>query len=185
MISHFLTYLPRSIPIQSIAINGPSLVHKVRYVASTLLDAVRRAESAPATAARAHAYLCEWLSPGFFFFPHHPFGSNISLTSLSRGLPFYSVRNREELLVSVTSRRSCRPSAHSWHLPSLLFFFLLLQARRNRRRKLKCRWHWARIRHRRSGTLREWRFRLLRLVAPLDALRGLGRLRPTPNTFFL
>jgi hypothetical protein len=47
-----------SIPIQSIATNGPSLVHKVRFVASTLLDAVRKAETAPATAARAHAYLC-------------------------------------------------------------------------------------------------------------------------------
>ena len=67
-----------SIPIQSIATNGPSLVrqlesnfaclsadgiisqvHKVRFVASTLLDAVRKAETAPASAARAHAYLCE------------------------------------------------------------------------------------------------------------------------------
>lgn len=66
-----------SIPIQSIATNGPSLVsarghtkcvtliltapvqvHKVRFVASTLLDAVRKAETAPASAARAHAYLC-------------------------------------------------------------------------------------------------------------------------------
>jgi hypothetical protein len=36
----------------------PSLVHKVRFVASTLLDAVRKAETAPASAARAHAYLC-------------------------------------------------------------------------------------------------------------------------------
>jgi hypothetical protein len=67
-----------SIPIQAIATNGyvpfarvvvrlpphfrafrPSLVHKVRFVASTLLDAVRKAEIAPASAARAHAYLCE------------------------------------------------------------------------------------------------------------------------------
>ena len=47
-----------SIPIQSIATNGPSLVHKVRFVASTLLDAVRKAETAPGPAARAHAYLC-------------------------------------------------------------------------------------------------------------------------------
>jgi hypothetical protein len=47
-----------SIPIQSIATNGPSLVHKVRFVASTLLDAVRKADTAPASAARAHAYLC-------------------------------------------------------------------------------------------------------------------------------
>ena len=34
-------------------------VHKVRFVASTLLDAVRKAETAPASAARAHAYLCK------------------------------------------------------------------------------------------------------------------------------
>ncbi|EJC97940.1 uncharacterized protein FOMMEDRAFT_97406 [Fomitiporia mediterranea MF3/22] len=51
-----------SIPIQSIATNGPSLVHKVRFVASSLLDAVRKAETAPATAARAHAYLWDFLS---------------------------------------------------------------------------------------------------------------------------
>jgi hypothetical protein len=51
-----------SIPIQSIATNGPSLVHKVRFVASTLLDAVRKAEIAPASAARAHAYLWDFLS---------------------------------------------------------------------------------------------------------------------------
>ncbi|TFK73601.1 hypothetical protein BDN72DRAFT_166713 [Pluteus cervinus] len=51
-----------SIPIQSIAINGPSLVHKVRFVASTLLDAVRKAETAPVSAARAHAYLWDFLS---------------------------------------------------------------------------------------------------------------------------
>lgn len=51
-----------SIPIQSIAMNGPSLVHKVRFVASTLLDAVRKAETAPASAARAHAYLWDFLS---------------------------------------------------------------------------------------------------------------------------
>jgi len=30
----------------------------VRFVASTLLDAVRKAETAPESAARAHAYLC-------------------------------------------------------------------------------------------------------------------------------
>lgn len=52
----------RSIPIQSIATNGPSLVHKVRFVASTLLDAVRKADSAPASAARAHVYLWDFLS---------------------------------------------------------------------------------------------------------------------------
>jgi hypothetical protein len=51
-----------SIPIQSIATNGPSLVHKVRFVASTLLDAVRKPETAPALAARAHAYLWDFLS---------------------------------------------------------------------------------------------------------------------------
>ncbi|KAG1715717.1 hypothetical protein ID866_1433 [Astraeus odoratus] len=54
-----------SIPIQSIATNGPSLtlqVHKVRFVASTLLDEVRKADSAPASAARAHAYLWDFLS---------------------------------------------------------------------------------------------------------------------------
>ena len=57
-----LNTFPRSIPIQSIATNGPSLVHKVRFVASTLLDAVRKAETAPASAARAHAYLWDFLS---------------------------------------------------------------------------------------------------------------------------
>ncbi|KAI6166598.1 fungal-specific transcription factor domain-containing protein [Pisolithus thermaeus] len=51
-----------SIPIQSIATNGPSLVHKVRFVASTLLDAVGKAHSAPASAERAHAYLLDFLS---------------------------------------------------------------------------------------------------------------------------
>lgn len=56
-----------SIPIQSIATNGPSLVHKVRFVASTLLDAVRKAETAPASAARAHAYLCTSSLSSIFF----------------------------------------------------------------------------------------------------------------------
>jgi len=51
-----------SIPIQAIATNGPSLVHKVRFVASTLLDAVGKVEIAPASAARAHAYLWDFLS---------------------------------------------------------------------------------------------------------------------------
>ncbi|KAI6114357.1 hypothetical protein F5141DRAFT_1187921 [Pisolithus sp. B1] len=51
-----------SIPIQSIATNGPSLVHKVRFVASTLLDAVGKAHSAPGSAERAHAYLLDFLS---------------------------------------------------------------------------------------------------------------------------
>ena len=48
----------------------PSIqVHKVRFVASTLLDAVRKAETAPASAARAHAYLCTSLSPSANPFP--------------------------------------------------------------------------------------------------------------------
>ena len=33
-------------------------VHKVRFVASTLLEAVQKVETAPALAARADAYLC-------------------------------------------------------------------------------------------------------------------------------
>lgn len=57
-----LTSAPSSIPIQSIATNGPSLVHKVRFVASTLLDAVSKAETAPVSAARAHGYLWDFLS---------------------------------------------------------------------------------------------------------------------------
>ena len=80
-VAPLLNCLSFSIPIQSIATNGPSLVsprlsphphrmleclmpcqvHKVRFVASTLLDAVRKAETAPASAARAHAYLCKFL----------------------------------------------------------------------------------------------------------------------------
>ncbi|KIL67868.1 hypothetical protein M378DRAFT_73055 [Amanita muscaria Koide BX008] len=51
-----------SIPIQSIATNGPSLVHKVRFVASTLLDTLQKAETEPISAARAHAYLWDFLS---------------------------------------------------------------------------------------------------------------------------
>lgn len=57
-----LLIILHSIPIQSIATNGPSLVHKVRFVASTLLDAVSKAETAPASAARAHGYLWDFLS---------------------------------------------------------------------------------------------------------------------------
>ncbi|TBU26011.1 fungal-specific transcription factor domain-containing protein [Dichomitus squalens] len=72
-----------SIPIQSIATNGPSLVHKVRFVASTLLDAVRKAETAPASAARAHGYLCEL--PLLLFIsllsPRSPFPACSSLLS--------------------------------------------------------------------------------------------------------
>ncbi len=48
-----------SIPILSIATNGASLVHKVRFVASTLLDSIREADTAPTPAARALKYLCE------------------------------------------------------------------------------------------------------------------------------
>ncbi|KAJ7600962.1 fungal-specific transcription factor domain-containing protein [Mycena floridula] len=57
-----LLIILHSIPIQSIATNGPSLVHKVRFVASTLLDAVSKAETAPVSAARAHGYLWDFLS---------------------------------------------------------------------------------------------------------------------------
>jgi hypothetical protein len=37
-------------------------VHKVRFVASTLLDSVRKAETVPASATRAYAYLWDFLS---------------------------------------------------------------------------------------------------------------------------
>lgn len=40
-------------------------VHKVRFVASTLLDTVKKAE--PASAARAHAYLCMFSSCVFIW----------------------------------------------------------------------------------------------------------------------
>jgi hypothetical protein len=59
--AHLLKIL-HSIPIQSIATNGPSLVHKVRFVASTLLDTLRNADEQPVNAARAHAYLWDFLS---------------------------------------------------------------------------------------------------------------------------
>lgn len=62
VVARDLLNILHSIPIQSIATNGPSLVHKVRFVASTLLDAVRKVETAPASAARAHAYLWDFLS---------------------------------------------------------------------------------------------------------------------------
>lgn len=58
-------------------------------MASTLLDAVRKAETAPASAARAHAYLCASLQSG-----HSP-PSN----SHTRGFPQYFVRNRAQLSV--------------------------------------------------------------------------------------
>jgi len=57
-----LLHILHSIPIQSIATNGPSLVHKVRFVASTLLEAVCKADTAPASAARAHGFLWDFLS---------------------------------------------------------------------------------------------------------------------------
>ncbi|KZO93698.1 hypothetical protein CALVIDRAFT_485655 [Calocera viscosa TUFC12733] len=57
-----LLHVLHSIPIQAIATNGPSLVHKVRFVASTLLDTVRKVETDRASAARAHAYLWDFLS---------------------------------------------------------------------------------------------------------------------------
>jgi hypothetical protein len=99
-----------SIPIQSIATNGPSLVchitintkflfyrftqvHKVRFVASTLLDAVRKADTAPASAARAHAYLCRL--PDFI--------RGAASSYFIRGLPFYSIGNRAQLPVSHVS----------------------------------------------------------------------------------
>ncbi|KAG8873863.1 hypothetical protein FRB98_008757 [Tulasnella sp. 332] len=52
----------RKIPILSIATNGPVLVHKVRFVASTLLDFVRDAETAPDPAAKALNILWDFLS---------------------------------------------------------------------------------------------------------------------------
>ena len=69
-------------------------VHKVRFVASTLLDAVRKAETAPASAARAHAYLCECLGPRPLWRDLH------DADRARRGLPVYPVRDREELFVS-------------------------------------------------------------------------------------
>lgn len=83
-----------SIPIQSIATNGPSLVHKVRFVASTLLDAVRKAETAPASAARAHAYLCKYFTKSF---PRPQMLMRLN----HRGLSLDPVRNRAELSVSI------------------------------------------------------------------------------------
>ena len=104
VVARDLLNILHSIPIQSIATNGPSLVcyccrcyawsiriliraqvHKVRFVASTLLDAVRKVETAPASAARAHGYLCEprivFLRPTCIF------------DKSSRGLSIYSFRN--------------------------------------------------------------------------------------------
>ena len=64
-------------------------VHKVRFVASTLLDAVRKAETAPASAARAHAYLCELL-PSSVFLPPPPSSLSfafVAAPSISAGTP--------------------------------------------------------------------------------------------------
>ncbi|KAG8851029.1 hypothetical protein FRB96_009511 [Tulasnella sp. 330] len=57
-----LLHVLHSIPILSITTNGPSLVHKVRFVASTLLDAIREADTAPTPAARALTYLWDFLA---------------------------------------------------------------------------------------------------------------------------
>jgi len=57
-----LLHVLHSIPIQGIATNRPPLVHKVRFVASTLLDTVRKVDADQASAARAHAYLWDFLS---------------------------------------------------------------------------------------------------------------------------
>lgn len=51
-------FLPSRSAKEQRLISRRAQVHKVRFVASTLLDAVRKAETAPASAARAHAYLC-------------------------------------------------------------------------------------------------------------------------------
>ena len=51
----------------------------MRFVASTLLDAVRKADSAPASAARAHAYLCEPIIPSIL----HPLLSFVAGDFLS------------------------------------------------------------------------------------------------------
>lgn len=64
-------------------------VHKVRFVASTLLDAVRKAETAPASAARAHAYLCE----------DNPMLRVSANLPYVRGLPKHFIRNRKKLFV--------------------------------------------------------------------------------------
>ena len=48
-------------------------MHKVRFVASTLLGTVRKADTAPAPAARAHAYLCK-----SFGLPHALFAEELT-----------------------------------------------------------------------------------------------------------
>ena len=69
-------------------------VHKVRFVASSLLDAVRKAETAPDSAARAHAYLCK-NNPQ----PLSLILTKYSYTGVSRGFSEHLVWNREELFV--------------------------------------------------------------------------------------
>ena len=73
-------------------------MYKVRFVASTLLDAVQKAETAPASAARAHAYLCA--SHGSLWFPD-------VFTLLVQGIFFpYCLRS---------SAIICEPPARSPH----------------------------------------------------------------------
>jgi hypothetical protein len=101
-----------SIPIQSIATNGPSLVHKVRFVASTLLDAVRKADTAPASAARAHAYLCAS--------SHHRCLLILQLTRVNRrGLLINPLRDRKELPVSIPRRNGLEIDSDIAHACSL------------------------------------------------------------------
>ena len=64
----------------------------MRFVAFSLLDAVRKGGSAPASAARAHAYLCE---------PVISFNPTSSSELRRRGLPVHSFRDRKELYVSL------------------------------------------------------------------------------------
>ena len=69
-------------------------MHKVRFVASTLLDAVRKAETAPASAARAHAYLCE-----FCCFPQSPIFSDHTFARAGDFLSILSEIERNYLYV--------------------------------------------------------------------------------------
>jgi hypothetical protein len=77
-------------------------VHKVRFVASTLLDAVKKAEIAPASAARAHAYLCMDIC----FLAH---GRDIRLTLMFPGdfLSILSEIERNYLCVSIYLQGDC------------------------------------------------------------------------------
>ena len=71
----------------------------MRFVASTLLDAVRKADSAPASAARAHAYLCEPITSLNVISPSELY---------SRGLFVNPFRDRKELHVSSFSGIRCK-----------------------------------------------------------------------------